>query len=211
MIFQNAVIGRLQYLLKVPPAVSSLSAEAVYSRARENLADTVAPYRWSEEQLAEFVGGGVAELKTLRSDVARLDDVPSAFESALANYAVYRALALDNDAQNNNGALSDKYYGLFVSQLNAVPFFFTKDQLAQYADEAVLDIASKRTDLRITADGSLKEHIKLDADVENICYDLPERYTDAIAFCAAGRAAFHSKNDSANYFFEQYNAMLRTV
>lgn len=210
MIFQSAVIDKLQYLLKIPSADSSLSVTNVYSRARENLADTVAPYRWTDEQLAEFVNGGTAELKNLRSDVAKLNAVPGQFESALANYCVYRALALDNDAQNNNGALSDKYFNLFVSQTNAVPFIFTDAQLGQYADETVLDLVSKRTDLRIDAEENLKEHIKLD-DTEIIRYDLPERYTDTIVFGAAGRAAVHSKNDSANYFFEQYNNSLRTI
>lgn len=212
MIFQSAVIDKLQYLLKTPSADSSLSVTTVYSRARENLADTVAPYRWTDEQLAEFVNGGTAELKNLRSDVAKLDTVPGQFESALANYCVYRALALDNDAQNNNGALSDKYFNLFISQANAVPFFFTDAQLGQFADETVLDLTSKRTDLRISADETLKSTIKIDdADPAMVKYDLPERYLDTVVFGAAGRAAVHSKNDTANYFFEQYNNSLRTI
>lgn len=208
MISQSTVTDKLQYLLKVPPFDSSLLVENVIYRARENLADTVTPYRWTDEQLAEFVSGGTRELKTMRSDLKdrQNNEIPDAFESALANYTVYRALALDNDAQNNNGALSDKYYNLFLSQSAAVPFFFTIDNLGQYADEAVLDLVSRRPELRITANNTLKEQIIVDDN-----YDLPERFTDAICFFAAYRAAMHSKNETANYFLEQYQGALNTI
>jgi hypothetical protein len=206
MIIQSTVIDRLQYLLKVPQQSHLLDVAEVCSRARENLADTVTPYRWSAEQLAEFVSDGAAELKTMRSDVALLDNIPDAFSSALANYTVYRALALDNDAQNNNGALSDKYLNLFISQANSVPFFFTAEQLEKFADETVTDLIAKRPELRLSAGETLKENIKVTDG-----WDLPERFADAVIFGAAGRAALHSRNDTANYFFEQYNGALRTI
>ena len=206
MISVDTATGRLQYLLKVPPADRLLDVEAVYSRARENLADTVAPYRWTDEQLAEFVDGGITELTTMRSDIARMDDVPENFTAALANYTTYRALALDNDAQNNNGALSDKYLNLFISQTNAVPYFFTKEQFEKFIEETVTDLIAKRPELRISADNHLKEIFTITGD-----YDVPERFTDTIVFGAAGRAAVHSKNDSANYFFEQYNSGVKTA
>lgn len=206
MIIQSTVIGRLQYLLKVPQQSNLLDVTEVCSRARENLADTVTPYRWSAEQLAEFVSDGAAELKTIRSDVALLDNIPDAFSSALANYTVYRALALDNDAQNNNGALSDKYLNLFISQASAVPFFFTDEQLEKFADETVTDLIAKRPELRLSAGEALKENIKVTDG-----WDLPERFADAVTFGAAGRAALHSRNDTANYFFEQYNGALKTI
>ena len=206
MIIQSTVIGRLQYLLKVPQQSNLLDVAEVSSRARENLADTVTPYRWSAEQLAEFVSDGAEELKTMRSDVALLDNIPDAFSSAIANYTVYRALALDNDAQNNNGALSDKYLNLFISQANAVPFFFTAEQLEKFSDETVTDLIAKRPELRISAGETLKEKIKVTDG-----WDLPERFADAVIFGAAGRAALHSRNDAANYFFEQYNGALKAI
>jgi hypothetical protein len=190
----------------VPQQSHLLDVTEVSSRARENLADTVTPYRWSAEQLAEFVSDGAEELKTIRSDVALLDNIPDAFSSALANYTVYRALALDNDAQNNNGALSDKYLNLFISQANSVPFFFTAEQLEKFADETVTDLIAKRPELRLSAGETLKENIKVTDG-----WDLPERFADAVIFGAAGRAALHSRNDTANYFFEQYNGALRTI
>jgi hypothetical protein len=142
----------------------------------------------------------------MRSDVALLDNVPASFEPAVTNYCVYRALALDNDAQNNNGALSDKYLNLFISQTKAVPYFFTEEQLGIFADDTVTDIISKRPELRISADGTIKENIKT-ADG----WDLPDRFIDAVVSGAAGRAAAHSRDDSANYFFDQYNGALRTI
>ena len=216
IISQNTVTGRLQFLLKVPATISYLSSSNVISRARENLADTVTPYRWSVEQLAEFVSDGIRELKTLRSDLKDRTDsnipdatdsnIPDCFESAIANYTVYRALALDNDAQNNNGALSDKYFGLFNSQAAAVPYIFTDVELQKFTQEAVTDLIARRPELRITADNTLKENINVSGG-----YDLPERFTDAICFFAAYRAAIHSKNEIANYFLEQYQGALNTI
>lgn len=208
MISQNTVTDKLQYLLKVPFSYSLLSEEKVISHARESLADTKTPYRWSDEQLAEFVSDGIRELKVLRSDLREYKntEIPDCFESALANYVVCRALALDNDAQNNNGALSDKYFNLFNAQAAAVPFLFTVDELEEFTKEAVTDLISRRPELRIKADNTLKEDINVSGG-----YDLPERFTDAICFFAAYRAAIHSKNEIANYFLEQYQGALNTI
>lgn len=211
MISQNTVTDKLQYLLKVPFPISLLSdSKKVISHARESLADTKTPYRWSDEQLAEFVGDGIRELKVLRSDLREYDntETPDCFESALANYVVCRALALDNDAQNNNGALSDKYFNLFNAQAAAVPFLFTVKELEEFTKEAVTDLISRRPELRIKADNTLKEGIYLDGTGQ---YDLPERFADAICFFAAYRAAIHSKNEIANYFLEQYQGALNTI
>jgi hypothetical protein len=210
MISQKTVTDKLQYLLKVPFSYSLLSEEKVISHARETLADTKTPYRWANTQLAEFVSDGIRELKVLRSDLRESDNehIPDCFESAIANYTVYRALALDNDAQNNNGALSDKYFGLFNSQAAAVPFLFTVDELEKFTQEAVTDLIARRPELRITADNTLKENIYLDGTGQ---YDLPERFADAICFFAAHRAAVHSKNELANYFLEQYQGALTAI
>jgi hypothetical protein len=210
MISQNTVTDKLQYLLKVPFSISLLSEEKVISHARESLSDTVTPYRWEDTLLEEFVSDGIRELKVLRSDLREYDntEIPDAFESAIANYTVYRALALDNDAQNNNGALSDKYFGLFNSQAAAVPFLFTVDELEKFTQEAVTDLIARRPELRITADNTLKENIYLDGTGQ---YDLPERFADAICFFAAYRAAVHSKNELANYFLEQYQGALTAI
>jgi hypothetical protein len=210
MISQNTVTDKLQYLLKVPFSYSLLSEEKVISHARETLADSVTPYRWEDTQLEEFVSDGIRELKVLRSDLRESDNehIPDAFESAIANYTVYRALALDNDAQNNNGALSDKYFNLFNAQAAAVPFLFTVDELEKFTQEAVTDLIARRPELRITADNTLKENIYLDGTGR---YDLPERFADAICFFAAYRAAVHSKNEIANYFLEQYQGALNTI
>jgi hypothetical protein len=208
MISQNTVTDKLQYLLKVPFSYSLLSEEKVISHARETLADTVTPYRWSGTQLEEFVGDGIRELKVLRSDLREYDntEIPDCFESAIANYVVCRALALDNDAQNNNGALSDKYFNLFNAQAAAVPFLFTVKELEQFTKEAVTDLISRRPELRIKADNTLKENINVSGG-----YDLPDRFTDAICFFAAHRAAVHSKNELANYFLEQYQGALTAI
>lgn len=210
MISQNTVTDKLQYLLKVPFSISLLSESKVISHARESLADTVTPYRWAVDQLTEFVGDGIRELKVLRSDLREYEntEIPDCFESAIANYVVCRALALDNDAQNNNGALSDKYFNLFNAQAAAVPFLFTEKELEEFTKEAVTDLISRRPELRIKADNTLKEDIYLEGTGQ---YDLPERFTDAICFFAAYRAAMHSKNEIANYFLEQYQGALNAI
>lgn len=210
MIIRSAIVEKLHFTLKTLSPTTSITPTDVISRSRETLADTVAPYRWSDNQLEEFLDDGVTDLRTFRSDVTELANIPEAFASALANYVVSRAFALDNDAQNNNGQLSDKYLALFMSQAAAVPFYFTDEQLGQYADETVLDLVSKRPELRIDADGALKEKIRT-VNEDSIEYDLPERFTDGIVFGAAGRAAVHAKNDAASYFFEQYNGAVKTI
>jgi hypothetical protein len=202
MIEQSAILRKLHFTLKIiPDQTAAIDMDDVITRARETLADTVAPFRWGAEQLAEFAEGGSAELKILRSDAARMNIVHEAFTTAIANYIVYRALALDNDAQNNNGALSDKYYTLFASAASSVPYFFSESELEQFVSETITDLIAKRTDLRISDDGELKTSI-----ISSSAYDLPERFEDTIVYGAAGRAAIHAKNDAASYFFEQYNA-----
>jgi hypothetical protein len=211
MINQSAVIGKLHFTLKIPTDTTSINTNEVISRARENLADTVPPFRWSDEQLAEFADGGMIELHNMRSDLDRMDAVPKAFTSPLANYVVYRALALDNDMQNNNGALSDKYLNLFIQQTAAIQYFFTDEQLGEYVDAAVLDLASVRPDLRIADGNILKEKIRIVNNDKSISYDLPERYTDALTYHAAANACQHSKNDAMNFYFEKYQGAWKTV
>jgi hypothetical protein len=208
MISKNSIIERLQYLLKVPETGTTLDRDKTVSRARETLADTISPYRWSDEQLSQFLDDGVSEIKNLRSDMDNWTGIiPDAFRQAIANYVVHRALALDNDAQNNNGALSDKFLQLFTSQAGAIPYFFTEAQLAEYTDLAVEKLIAQRTDLRIADDGSLKIEIILSGD-----YDLPERFAEIIADYAAFLAAFHAKdNASAEFFINLYNGGVATL
>lgn len=137
MIARNTIIEKLKYLLKVPDTADSINPAEIVLRAREILADTITPYRWSDNQLTSFVNDGVSELKNLRADVENMVNIPHHFTSALANYTVYRAFALDNDAQNNNGAISDKYMNLFREQSAAVKYFFTDEQLTDFIQEAV--------------------------------------------------------------------------
>lgn len=206
MILRNTVIDKLKYLLKIPSASKSIDHSEIAQRAREILADTVTPYRWSDEQLADFANDGVSEIKTLRADVELMTDVPYQFTSAISNYVVYRAFALDNDAQNNNGAISDKYLNIFREQSAVVKYFFTNEKLAEFADDAVDLIISRRPELRIAADGTLKTSIIADS-----AYDLPERFTDVIVSGAAASAAAHSKNEMAQYFSEQFTGALQTI
>lgn len=206
MINRSAIIDKAKFLLKIPSGVESINAAEIITRARENLADTIEPYRWSDEQLTGFVDAGIAELKNMRSDVERMESTPDAFTSALANYTVYRSLAIDNDAQNNNGALSDKYMALFRDQANAVQYFFTDEHLSQFADDTVDIVIARRPELRINADGSLKPSV---TSAES--FDLPTRYTDLIAHGTAARAAIHAKNEQAQYFFEQFNGALQLI
>lgn len=206
MILRNTVIDKLKYLLKIPSADQSIDHAEIAQRAREILADTVTPYRWSDEQLADFANDGVSEIKTLRADVDLMTDVPYQFTSAISNYVVYRAFALDNDAQNNNGAISDKYLNIFREQSAVVKYFFTNEKLAEFADDAVDIIISRRPELRIADDGTLKTSI-----ITNSEYDLPERFTDVIVSGAAASAAAHSKNEMAQYFSEQFTGALQTI
>lgn len=206
MIQRNAVIERLKYLLKVPVAINRINNSTVASRARETLADTIEPYRWSDKQLATFVDDGISELKGIRSDVERLGYAPDAFTSPVANYTVYRALAVDNDAQNNNGTLSDKYLAIFREQAAGMPYYFSDEQLAEFADKSVTLIISRRPELRISANGTIK-----DITADDNYYDLPERFFQAVVDGAASFAAAHSKNEQSQYFFEQFNGALQTI
>lgn len=208
MISKTSTIEKLRYILKVPETGTALDSSKTISRARETLADTIAPYRWSDEQLSQFLDDGIAEIKNLRSDMDNwLGVIPDAFRQALANYIVHRALALDNDAQNNNGALSDKFLQLFTSQAGAIKHFFTDSQLEEYADLAVEKLIAQRTDLRIGDNGELKTEIIL-ADK----YDLPERFTEVIADYAAFLASFHAKdNAGAEFFVNLYNQGVATL
>ena len=206
MILRNTAIDKLKYLLKIPSALKSIDHAEIVLRAREILADTITPYRWSDEQLTDFADDGVSEIKTLRADVDLLTDVPCQFTSALSNYVVYRAFALDNDAQNNNGAISDKYLNIFREQSDAVKYFFTDEKLNEFADDAVDVIISRRPELRLAADGTLKNSIVTDTG-----YDLPERFTDVIVSGAAASAAAHAKNEMAQYFSEQFTGALQSI
>jgi hypothetical protein len=210
MIQRDTLVNKLKFILKIPDSITKAVAEVITARARETLADTVEPFRWSQEQLNSFVASGISDLKNIRSDVEELGYAPDAFTSALANYTVYRALALDNDAQNNNGALSDKFFALFKQQSEEVKFFFTDSQLEDFSDQSAIDLVSLRPELRIAGDGTLKAQIKTTSE-NMVSYDIPERFTDAIAFGAAFIAAVHSKNDTANYFREQFQGALQIV
>lgn len=210
MIQRDTLVNKLKFILKIPDSITKAVAEVITARARETLADTVEPFRWSQEQLNSFVASGISDLKNIRSDVEELGYAPDAFTSALANYTVYRALALDNDAQNNNGALSDKFFTLFKQQSEEVKYFFTDSQLEDFSDQSTIDLVSLRPELRISGDGTLKAQIKTTSE-NMVSYDIPERFTDAIAFGAAFIAAVHSKNDNANYFREQFQGALKIV
>lgn len=206
MIQRSTVIDKLNYLLKIPDATRSIEPGEIVLRAREILADTIVPYRWGDEQLSEFVNDGVSEIKNLRADVERMTSVPHPFTSALSNYVVYRAFSIDNDAQNNNGAISDKYMNLFREQAAAIKYFFTEDDLTEFIDEAVNLIIARRPELRIAENGTLKTAIIVNSE-----YDLPERFTDVIVSGAAAKAAAHSKNEMAQYFSEQFTGALQTI
>ena len=206
MIQRSTIIDKLNYLLKIPDATRSIEPGEIVLRAREILADTIVPYRWSDEQLSEFVNDGVSEIKNLRADVERMTSVPHPFTSALSNYVVYRAFSIDNDAQNNNGAISDKYMNLFREQAAAIKYFFTEDDLTEFIDEAVNLIIARRPELRIAENGTLKTAIIVNSE-----YDLPERFTDIIVAGAAAKAAAHSKNEMAQYFSDQFSGALQTI
>lgn len=206
MINRSTIIDRLKYLLKIPDATKVIDHLEIVARSRETLADTIEPYRWGDEQLTEFVNDGVSELKNMRADVERMVSVPHSFTSALSNYTVYRAFAIDNDAQNNNGAISDKYMNLFREQSSAINYFFTDEQLTGFINETIDVLISRRPELRISDTGTLKSNIESDGN-----YDLPAKFGDCIAHGAAGRAAYHAKNDQAQYFFEQFNGALQTI
>jgi hypothetical protein len=211
MINQSAAIGKLHFILKTPVSTPPADTKEITSRARENLADTVPPFRWSQEQLAEFVGGGMAELRNMRSDLKEIEDVPEIFSPALANYVTYRALALDNDAQNNNGALSDKYFSLFISQVSAIPYIFTDERLGKYLDTAASLLVSLRPDLRIGDGGKIKENIRIAGDDGKVSYDLPERFADVIIYSAAADASQQGASDMANYFSDKFQGAWRTT
>jgi hypothetical protein len=211
MINQSAAIDKLLFILKVPSADTPIDTDKVITHARENLADTVAPFRWSQEQLAEFVNGGLTELRVMRSDVASMPDVPEQFTSPIANYVVCRALALDNDAQNNNGALSDKYYTFFAQQAAAVQYFFTREKLGKYLDDAVTELTSVRPDLRIADDGSLKETIRQQDQGGSVRYDLPEKFLDVIVCHAAYNACQQSSNSDVNFYLDKFQGAWKTI
>lgn len=208
MIQKTTVIAKVKYLLKVPETDSALDTSNTISRAREILADTIAPYRWSDEQLSNYLNDGISEIKNMRSDMDGWSgDIPDAFQSANVNYIVYRALALDNDAQNNNGALSDKFFAIFSSQVNAIKYFFTDLQISRYADDAAVYLVSSRSDLRLNSDGTLKKDI-----ITNERYDFPDRFIDALAYYAAFCGAIHANMDKdAEYMINQYKGAVSTL
>lgn len=203
MIDRNTIVEQVKFLLKSPVDSTELKTENVVSRAREILADTIEPYRWSNEQLEKFAGDGVLELRKIRSDVDNSGTVTTLFLSALANYCVYRALALDNDAQNNNGALSDKFFNAFVSLANSAPYKFDAEKLGSFANKALDELIAKRSDLRIAENGEVKSSVIVSIDKRPF-FDIPDRFADAVAHLAAYYAALHSKNDAAQYFLEQF-------
>lgn len=207
MIDRNTVVDKIKYLLKVPSDTAAINSESTIKRAREILADTIEPYRWSDEQLTEYFNDGISEIRNLRSDMTEYDQIPDAFQAANANYIVYRALAIDNDAQNNNGALSDKFLSLFTSQINSVKYFFTDTQIFKYADTAADYLIAGRSDLRINNDGTLKKNI-----ITQEGYDFPDRFIDAIAYYAAFCGAVHAnEHDRAEYFISQYKGAVSTL
>lgn len=206
MIQRSTIVDKLKYLLKIPDATRNIEPGEIVLRAREILADTIVPYRWGDEQLSEFINDGVSEIKNLRADVERMTAIPHSFTSALSNYAVYRAFSIDNDAQNNNGAISDKYMNLFREQASAIKYFFTEEDLTEFIAEAVNLIIARRPELRIAADGSLKTEIIVNED-----YDLPERFTDVIVDGAGAKAAAHSKNEMAQYYSDKFAQGLQTI
>jgi hypothetical protein len=183
---RKAVIRRVLDVLRPPAAGAALANSSVTSRAREVLSDTVPPFRWSDKQLAEFVSDGLRELKTIRDDIG--DTVPDNFESAIANYTVYRALALDNDAQNNNGALSDKYLNLFISQVQTVRRFFSESKIGDLVNEGIKQLMSMRSDLTSAA-------------------DVPEEFSDALADYALARAnEISGDNASKDHYYALFSA-----
>lgn len=205
MILLSDLVAKVRELLKVPGTRAAfVNADAV-SRARELLADTTAPYRWSDTQLTAFCGDGLTELAKIRSDVAT-SGASTEYTAAVANYIVYRALALDNDAQNNNGALSDKFFNLFTTLTSATPYYFTEAQITAYLKEASRQLATLRPELRIGDDGVMTDLYVEATATSPAGFSVPVRFGDALAFFAAYRGAVHSKNDLANYFVEQFNS-----
>jgi hypothetical protein len=208
MIDRNTVVEKIKYLLKVPAVSEAIDRSKTVLRARELLADTIEPYRWSDAQLTEYFNDGISEIKNMRSDMDGWSgDIPDAFQSANVNYIVYRALALDNDAQNNNGALSDKFFTIFSSQVNAIKYFFTDLQISKYADDAAAYLVSSRSDLRLNSDGTLKKDV-----ITNERYDFPDRFIDALAYYAAFCGAIHANMDKdAEYMINQYKGAVSTL
>ena len=202
MIDLSTLAAHVRELLKALDEYPAIVSADAISRARELLADTVAPYRWSDAPLTGYFGDGLTELKKLRSDVA-VSGASTAYTAALANYITYRALALDNDAQNNNGALSDKFFNLFTTLSAAAPYYFTDAQIADYLKESARQMAAMRPELRVNASGEVVTDFYNETAAG---FDLPDRFADALAFFAAYRGAVHSKNDLANYFIEQFNS-----
>lgn len=202
MIPLSTLAAHVRELLKAPDAYPAISPADSVARARELLADTVAPYRWGDDQLAEYAGDGLTELAKLRSDVA-VSGASTAYTAALANYITSRALALDNDAQNNNGALSDKFFNLFTSLSGAAPYYFTDAQITDYLKEAARQLGTLRPELRVNASGEVVTDFYNETASG---FNLPDRFADALDFFAAYRGAVYSKNDLANYFIEQFNS-----
>lgn len=206
MINRSNVIKNVRFLLKTPTVKIPLEETETVSKAREILADTASPYRWSDTSLLAYLNDGIYELKKRRPDVDALGYATQLYSAPLVNYIVYRALALDNDAQNNNGALSDKFFALFVNGAAEVVFDFSDDTLGEYCDDAVKMIIALRPDLRIDNNGAL-----IDDVFTNGGYLLPERFADAIAFYAARQGALHSANSMAELFDAQFKNQIGTV
>lgn len=206
MIPLSTLAAHVRELLKAPDEYPAIVPASAIARARELLADTIAPYRWSDSQLIGYSDDGLTELAKIRSDVAE-SGASTAYTAALANYITYRALALDNDAQNNNGALSDKFFNLFTSLSAATPYYFTDAQLTAYLKEAARQLAALRPELRLDDEGTVMNDLYIEATATTPAgFSVPDRFGDALAFFAAYRGAVHSKNDLANYFVEQFNS-----
>lgn len=98
----------------------------VFSRARDLLADTAEPYRWSPGILLSWLNDGVRELRTERPD-ACFDDTgvaiadadiedelpyPRQYRTALVHYLCYRAFMRDS-ADTANKAQAEMHYSQF--------------------------------------------------------------------------------------------------
>ena len=191
MFTSQSVINLLKIRLKSAVNTVELSNTVVVSRTREILADTVQPYRWIDTQINGFISDGLIELAKMRSDIARNGNKPitSDFEAALSYYAASRALALDNDLQNNNGALSDKLFKMFVELTDVAPYFFEDELLNDYISNAVNLLISIRPDLKLGADGKIIDPMISDGKISLPVQFQPAivEYAAALGFCQSGK------------------------
>ena len=141
-------VKRAQLLLAdLSHSVPFLERSIVLEQARELLADSIEPYRWPDDQLIRFYDQGLLEVDKLRNDIAGTSDVTGDFAAALGCYVASRAVAQDNDYQQNNGALSEKLFSRFVELTMAAPFHWQSSDLEEYAGQGIEEIRKLRNDI----------------------------------------------------------------